>query len=277
MGLRTLFRKYLRIRVIILFLFLVIVLKVVGCDRTPPQVVRTRPEVGETFSFDRKPSKIRVFFSEGVLLTGGSSITVLRGEGKVEGRKTKFTFADTSTAIEFLPDTPFQPGKYLVTIRGFRDGAGNVMVDYTFSFTITQPPKDHKPPQVVNTNPKQGEIFKHDDTIGEISVEFSEKVSLIQNAGFIKMQRGSAKIEGKATHVSPTIAKFIPDVALEPGKYSVVIRGFKDSSGNIMADYAMSFEIMPRVTWSTVGEAMKGLNKKHNEAMKAIRKKFPQR
>lgn len=63
------------------------------------------------------------------------------GNVEVEGAAFHASIDENTEVVEFSPSSPLAKGLYRVTLTGVADEAGNVMPDYTWTFTTAGPPK----------------------------------------------------------------------------------------------------------------------------------------
>jgi hypothetical protein len=180
--------------------------------------------------------KATIVFSEAVQTTtlSGSNLYIIDASGSAVSGTVSMS-SNTSAAVTSVA-APVAGMRYRVVARGFKDMAGNQMADYwSTEFTPLPNTTDTIAPTVVSVTPS----LTATNQLKE-SVIFSEP---IQSTGLTASNLYLIDASGttvastlgmtSSTNVSVTTAA-VP----VPGKaYRVVVRGFKDTAGNQMADY----------------------------------------
>ncbi|MFI7638897.1 LamG-like jellyroll fold domain-containing protein [Nonomuraea sp. NPDC049400] len=199
-------------------------------DTTAPRVGITTPPANAT----DVPTNVQIaaYFSETV---SDAAIVVKDAQGaKVAGNAS----IDTENVIlTFAPSAPLATGSvYTAEVSGAKDGAGNVMTPYSWSFT-TGGGTDTNPPAVTGIVPAQDAADVPADTT--VKVTFSEAVTGVQvtvkDPANAPMQGTLDPLGGYAEWV------FTPSKLTAQTTYQVEVANAKDATGNVMAPFTWSF------------------------------------
>lgn len=212
-----------------------------GPDTTPPAVIATNPAddatdvpvgttVSATFSEPVTDAQIVVENADGNVISGGVTVA--------------------GTVATFTPADPLAVNTaHHVEVTGAKDGAGNVMVPATWTFTTASEPDpspsptptvpaDTTPPAVVSANPSSGATGVAVGTT--VAVTFSEPVN---SAALTLKGAAGATIAGTAAMDGPaTTLTFTPAQPLAAGVlHTVEVSGARDVAGNVMIPSAWTF------------------------------------
>ncbi len=139
--------------------------------------------------------------------------------------------------------TPAAPGldngaTYTVYLNGMTDPYGQVMSDYSWSFTTKTIPV------VVSASPANGATGVLPGA--SITVRFSEDMDPTSVRGGFKIKDGANQYIGGNVIVAGNTSTFVPSAPLANGKsYTVSLNGLTDLQNNLMADYTFKFTVVP--------------------------------
>ena len=208
-----------------------------GGDQTPPKVVSTSPQDGETNVAVDAP--IQAVFSESILPGSLRSDTFF-----IQGVPGEIRYDDATHTATLQPFTPLAlQTQYQATVTtGVTDPAGNPLAAaQTWSFTTGQA-EDRTPPTVVQRQPVGDNVPLE----SIVTVQFSKPINPATLAGhFILTARGSA-VPGELRYdASSRTATLIPSSLKYDTSYTTILtQDIRDMSGNRLEQTSW--------TWRTV-------------------------
>ncbi len=257
-GVRTLFQKICRTKLLILLLPLVLV---VSCKKVTEEtgLVGVCPIVVATTPLDKAVAvstntMITARFNEAMdgATLNVMTFTLTRGATPVAG---VVTYADTlatfTPAVMLAPNTA-----YTATITtGVKDPAKNSMVsEYVWTFTTGEGP-DIVAPTVISTDPADAAIgVAPNKKIAAVFSEAMDPLSIPTSFKITNTTLGGTAVAGTVTY-SGTTAVFTPAVSL-PGNTTftgTITTGAKDLAGNaLVSKYTWNFTTLKDITPPTV-------------------------
>lgn len=194
-------------------------------DRVAPVVIETSPEDGAS-NVDRAPEVV-IRFSEPMAPDRGE-ITVNPGGMRRRAGDPGAEWDAAGNALTLTFELPLPSGEVTLTLgTDFEDRSGNALAETTFGFTTV----DDVAPTVTLSAPTEGAVDES-ARIASIVVTFSEPMRT--GTGTIDVLGGAATLTDATWSADATTVTF-PVVDLEYDRdYQVVLRGFRDASGNAL-------------------------------------------
>lgn len=201
-------------------------------DNTPPDVVEIKPENSSIIS--EKYINVVILFDEAV------DHNSVENGFNTGGKAGSFTWL-SGQEVMFTPDRPFDNGEYTVILSGVADTSGNIMPDYTSSFTV-----DYREPskRLTGLAISLGELepqfspFTYDY---RVTVPYTAESVTITPSGYGKLTVNG--VETASGTASPAIPLAIGEntitvTAYETGKSpaSYTIKAIKEQNGSTVIE-----------------------------------------
>ncbi|MBG0824928.1 Ig-like domain-containing protein [Planomonospora sp. ID91781] len=209
-------------------------------DTQPPSVVAIAPPAGATAVAPE--AWLTVDFNEQI--TGGV-VTLRDSDGAVVEGELDTPEPDDDPFVMFTPNSKLKLSTtYTAQISGAKDLSGNVMADFSWTFTISDTPTpapspSTAPPVVTETFPTQNTNDASRDT--EVKAHFNKPV--IKANIEVKSSSGSSISGTQTMDPDQNVLTFVPASSLEAEtQYTATVSAGVDEVGNVMDAYTWSFK-----------------------------------